>query len=41
MQMIASECRYVDFYVEQGYCVCLWNYRGYGQSTGSPCLSTN
>jgi pimeloyl-ACP methyl ester carboxylesterase len=41
MQLIAVECKYIDFYIEQGYCVCLWNYRGYGQSTGVPSLSKN
>jgi pimeloyl-ACP methyl ester carboxylesterase len=41
MQLIAMECKYIDFYLEQGYCVCLWNYRGYGRSTGKPSLSTN
>lgn len=41
MQLIAMECKYIDFYLEQGYCVCLWNYRGYGQSTGTPSLSKN
>lgn len=41
MQLIAMECKYIDFYLEQGYCVCLWNYRGYGRSTGTPSLSNH
>jgi len=26
-------------YIDLGYQIVLWNYRGYGQSTGSPSIS--
>lgn len=28
-------------YIDLGYQIVLWNYRGYGQSTGSPSISTS
>lgn len=28
-------------YLKLGFQVVLWNYRGYGQSTGSPSISTS
>jgi len=30
-----------DFYLDQGINVVLWNYRGYGRSTGSPTPTKN
>lgn len=31
---------WIEFYLRQGCHVCLWNYRGYGLSTGSPTFKT-
>lgn len=37
-QMVhASHCFYLKFFLEKGINVFVWNYRGYGRSSGTPC----
>ena len=38
LQYFVLESQYIDMYLKLGYKIVLWNYRGYGQSTGSPSL---
>ncbi len=30
------QMHWIKFYAQRGFDVCFWNYRGYGQSSGSP-----
>ena len=39
LQYFALESEYINFYLDKGYKIILWNYRGYGCSTGSPSIS--
>lgn len=39
LQYFALESQYISMYLEMGYQIILWSYRGYGQSTGSPTIS--
>ena len=34
LQYFVLESQYIDIYLNMGYKIVLWNYRGYGQSTG-------
>lgn len=34
-------CEWIDFYMEFGINVVLWNYRGYAGSTGTPSPTNN
>lgn len=36
--MILSDRKIIDSYQKKGYCVLIWNYRGYGHSTGFPSM---
>ena len=38
LQYFVLESQYIDMYLDLGYKIVLWNYRGYGQSTGEPAL---
>lgn len=40
LQYFALDSEYVDMYLKLGFSVILWNYRGYGQSTGNPSIAT-
>jgi hypothetical protein len=35
-ETLALESEWVEFYTERGINVCLWNYRGYSHSQGTP-----
>lgn len=39
LQYFAMESQYIKMYLDMGLQVVLWNYRGYGQSTGTPTIS--
>lgn len=41
LQYFALESQYIGMYIQMGYNVVLWNYRGYGQSTGTPSISNS
>ena len=41
IEQFPFETNYVRFYLEEGYNVCLWNYRGYLKSKGSPTIENN
>lgn len=41
LQYFVLESQYTNMYLELGYQIILWNYRGYGQSTGSPTISVS
>ena len=41
LQYFALESQYMEMYFKLGYQVVLWNYRGYGQSTGTPSISNS
>ena len=41
IQYYVFDCHHVAFYLEMGYKVILWNYRGYGYSTGNPSLTAS
>lgn len=36
--MILSDQTMIDTFQKKGYCVLIWNYRGYGHSTGLPSM---
>ena len=38
LQILGFNNKSVNFYLEKGFHVILWNYRGYGKSTGSPTI---
>ena len=35
-EFVYYQSDWLDFYLQHGINVCLWNYRGYGRSEGSP-----
>jgi hypothetical protein len=40
-ETLALESEWVEFYTEKGVNVCLWNYRGYAKSQGTPTPQVN
>lgn len=40
-EMMSSDSSSMDIFIENGIFVFLWNYRGYGRSTGSPTMQVN
>lgn len=41
MQYFGTESNYIKFYLKQGFQIVLWNYRGYGRSTGTPSIASS
>ena len=41
LEQFAIDCKYPNFYLLHGLHVCLWNYRGYSESQGEPCILNN